>query len=88
MAIFEKGKLKVISDKGEADLSKAAINKDLSAVGYDSDLKFFYMTIDKLLFSDPVSTIKKVLDAHKTPVRKLKWVQPLMRIASIFIGAE
>ena len=64
MAIFEKGKLKVISDKGEADLSKASINKDLSAVGYDSDEKFFYITIDKVLFSNPVSTIKTVLDAH------------------------
>ena len=28
---------------------------------------------------------KNVRDAHKTHVRKLKWVQPLMRIASIFI---
>lgn len=28
---------------------------------------------------------KKVLDAHKTPVRKLNWVRPLMRIASIFV---
>jgi len=64
MAIFEKGKLKVLSEKGDADISRASINKNLSAVGYDSDLKFFYMTIDKLLFSDPVSTIKKVLDAH------------------------
>lgn len=64
MAIFEKAKLKVISHKGDADLSKAAINKNLSAVGYDSDEKFFYITIDKVLFSNPVSTIKTVLDAH------------------------
>lgn len=64
MAIFEKGKLKVISDKGEVDLSKAGINKNLSGVGYDSDEKFFYITLDKVLFSDPVSTIKTVLDAH------------------------
>lgn len=64
MAIFEKGKLKVLSEKGDADLSKATINKDLSAVGFDSDEKFFYMTVDKLLFTDPVSTIRKVLDAH------------------------
>lgn len=28
---------------------------------------------------------KNVLNAHKTPVRKLNWVQPLIRIASIFI---
>lgn len=64
MAIFEKGKLKVIFNKGEADISRASINKDLSAVGYDNDEKFFYITIDKVLFSDPVSTIKTVLDAH------------------------
>lgn len=64
MAIFEKGKLKVLSERGEADLSKASVNQNLSAVGYDSEEKFFYMTIDKALFSDPVSTIKTVLDAH------------------------
>jgi ferric-dicitrate binding protein FerR (iron transport regulator) len=28
---------------------------------------------------------KNTLDAHKTPVRKLNWVQPLMRIAGILI---
>jgi len=64
VAIFEKGKLKIISDKGEADLSRASFNKTLSAVGYDRDEKFFYITIDKVMFADPVSTIKTVLDAH------------------------
>ena len=64
MAIFEKGKLKVISDKGDADLSKATINKNLSAVDYDSDEKIFYITLDKILFSNPVTTIRSVLDAH------------------------
>lgn len=29
--------------------------------------------------------LKKVLDARRAPVRKLNWVRPLMRIASIFI---
>lgn len=64
MAIFDKGKLKVISDKGDADLSKATINKNLSAVDYDADEKIFYITVDKILFSNPVSTIRSVLDAH------------------------
>ncbi len=64
MAIFEKGKLKVLSDKAEADLSNASINKNLSAVGYANEEKYFYITVDKILFSDPVSTIKTVLDAH------------------------
>jgi len=64
MAIFDKGKLKVIYEKGEVDVTKASINKSLSSVGYDDDEKFFYITIDKVLFSDPVSTIKTVLDAH------------------------
>lgn len=64
MAIFEKAKLKVLSQKGDVDLSKASLNKNLSAVGFDSEEKFFYMTVDKSLFSNPVSTIKKVLDAH------------------------
>lgn len=64
MAIFEKSKLKVISDKEDADLSKANINKNLSVVDYDSDEKIFFITIDKILFSNPVSTIRSVLDAH------------------------
>jgi len=64
MAIFEKGKLAVISELGDADLSKASLNKSLSAVDFDDDGKYFYMTVDRALFSDPVSTIRTVLDAH------------------------
>ena len=64
MAIFEKGKLSVVSEAGDNDLSKIPLNKNLSAVDYDSDGKFFYMTVDKALFSNPVNTIKTVLDAH------------------------
>ena len=64
MAIFEKGKLSVISEAGNSDLAKIPLNKNLSAVDYDNDGKFFYMTVDKALFSNPVTTIKTVLDAH------------------------
>ncbi len=64
MAIFEKEILKVISDKDIVDLSKASINQNLSTVDFDQDAKFFYITIDRILFSNPVSTIKTVLDAH------------------------
>lgn len=64
MAIFEKEKLQVISEKDAADLSKASINQGLSAVDYDKDEKFFYITIDRILFTNPISTIETVLDAH------------------------
>lgn len=64
MAIFDKGEPRIIFGKGEADLSRASISKALSAVGYDNDGKFFYVTVDRLLFTDPASTIKAVLDAH------------------------
>ena len=64
MAIFEKEKLQVISQKDAADLSKASINQDLSAVDYDKDEKYFYITIDRILFTNPISTIETVLDAH------------------------
>ena len=64
MAIFEKEKLEVISEKDLADLSKASINKNLSVVDFNNDKKFFYITIDRVLFSNPVSMIKSVLDAH------------------------
>ncbi len=33
----------------------------------------------------PYEEFKKALDAHNTPVRKLNWVRPFMRIASMFI---
>lgn len=64
MAIFEKGTLSVISEDNDIDLTKADINKSLSAVAFDSEEKFFYMTIDKVLFSDPATAIRTVLDAH------------------------
>jgi len=62
--VFDKGKLKVFADKGETDLSRASLNGSLSAVDYDHENKFFYITIDKVMFTDPVSTIRTVLDAH------------------------
>lgn len=64
MAIFEKDKFTIISDGNGIDLTKASINKKLSAVAFDTDEKFFYMTVDKILFSDPVSLIRTVLEAH------------------------
>lgn len=64
MAIFEKGKLTVISDDSNIDLSKAELNKNLSVVDFDDNEKFFYMTVDKILFSDPASAIRTVLEAH------------------------
>ncbi|GMR16151.1 MAG: hypothetical protein BMS9Abin31_0460 [Gammaproteobacteria bacterium] len=64
MAIFEKGKLTVISEDNGIDLSKAEMNKNLSAVAFDNDEKFFYITVDKILFSDPASAIRTVLEAH------------------------
>ena len=64
MAIFKNQTLEVISDKDVADLSSASLNKSLSVVDVDEDQKFFYMSIDRALFSSPVSTIKSVLDAH------------------------
>ena len=64
MAIFERDKLAVISEQDDVDLSKASLNKNLSIVNFDDEGKFFYMTIDRALFSDPVSTIRTELDAH------------------------
>lgn len=64
MAIFDKGKLEVISERDLADLSKASINDKLSVVDFNNEDRFFYITIDRILFSNPVSTIKTVLEAH------------------------
>jgi hypothetical protein len=62
--MFDKGTLKIISEQESGDLSRATLDKGLSAVGFDEDENFFYTTIDRVLFSNPVSTIKTVLEAH------------------------
>lgn len=62
--MFKKATLTVISKQDAADLSSASFNKNFSAVDYDAKGKYFYMTIDRALFSDPVSIVKTVLDAH------------------------
>ena len=64
MAIFEKAKLEVVSEKDLADMSTASLNKHLSVVDFNDDGKYFYITIDRVLFSNPVGTIKSVLDAE------------------------
>jgi hypothetical protein len=63
MALFNNKKLAIISDR-DIDLSKASLNKDLSAVDFDNEQKFFYITIDRLLFTNPLTTVKSVLKAH------------------------
>lgn len=64
MAFFDREKLKIISQAGEVDLTKASLNLDLSAAEYEIEHKFFYVTVDKILFSNPITTISTVLEAH------------------------
>lgn len=64
MSKLEKGKLELISKDPGTDFTAVPMGKNLSTVGFESDEKYFYMTVDKLLFSDPVTVIKTVLEAH------------------------
>lgn len=64
MVFFEKERLKILSEEDQTDLSRAAMNKNLSFVEFDSQSKYFYITIDKVLFSNPIATIKSVLDSQ------------------------
>ena len=64
MPVLSQQKPTVISHGDEADLSKAKLNPRLSAVDFDEDGKVFFMTLDRAVFTDPVSTIRTVLDAH------------------------
>lgn len=64
MPVMNKQKAVVIFRKDEADLSKGRLDAGLSAVDFDDDGKFFYMTMDRAVFTNPVSTIRTVLDAH------------------------
>jgi hypothetical protein len=64
MPIFDKHKLVLLSDEDSGDLSKSVLNKNLSIVNYDSQLNLFYISLDKILFTNPISTVEKVLEAN------------------------
>lgn len=64
MPVLSKRKPTVIARKDDADLAKAKLDAGLSAVDFDDDGQYFYMTLDRAVFTDPVSTIRTVLDAH------------------------
>ncbi len=64
MPLFDKDKLMVISESSNADLTKSSLSQNLSIVNYDAQTNLFYISLDKVLFSSPISSIEKVLDAH------------------------
>jgi hypothetical protein len=64
MPIFDKYKLVLLSEGDTANLSKSVLNKHLSVVNYDSQRNVFYITLDKILFTNPIATIEKVLEAN------------------------
>ncbi|VUD59174.1 hypothetical protein TDB9533_02609 [Thalassocella blandensis] len=64
MPLFDKDTFSVITEEGEIDLSKASMNKNLSVVDFDTQSNQFYISMDKVLFTNPVATIEKILDAH------------------------
>jgi C4-type Zn-finger protein len=64
MPIFDKFKMILLSNGDAENLSKSVLNKDLSVVNFDSQLNVFYITLDKILFTNPFTTIEKVLDAN------------------------
>jgi hypothetical protein len=64
MPIFDKHKLVLLSEGDAGNLSKSVLNRDLSVVNYDSQLNVFYITLDKILFTNPITTIEKVLNAN------------------------
>lgn len=64
MAFFDRETLRIVSQASEVDLTKASLSLDLTAAEFETDHKFFYVTIDKVLFSNPITTISTVLEAH------------------------
>lgn len=64
MAFFDRETLRIVSQASEVDLTKASLSLDLTAAEFETDHKFFYVTIDKVLFSNPITTINAVLEAH------------------------
>lgn len=64
MPLFDKDTFSIVTEEGEIDLSKATMNKNLSVVDFDAQTNQFYISMDKVLFTNPVSTIEKILDAH------------------------
>jgi len=64
MPVLSKQKAVVILHQEDADLSRGRLDAGLSAVDFDEEGKYFYMTMDRAVFTDPVCTIRTVLDAH------------------------
>jgi hypothetical protein len=64
MPIFDKYKLVHLSEGDSENISKSALNKNLSVVYYDSQRSLFYISIDKILFTSPITAIEKVLEAN------------------------
>lgn len=64
MPIFDKQAFSVITDGGEYDLSKASMNQQLSVADFDAQNNHFYVSMDRILFTNPVHSIETILDTH------------------------
>jgi hypothetical protein len=64
MPIFDKYKLVHLSKGDASNLSKSVLNKNLSVANYDSERNVFYISLDQILFTNPITAIEKVLDAN------------------------
>ncbi|MBX2857192.1 MAG: hypothetical protein KTR17_00900 [Cellvibrionaceae bacterium] len=64
MPIFDKYTLSLISEGSGDELLKSVVNQQLSIVNHDAEKNLFYISLDKVLFSNPVETIEKVLEAN------------------------
>jgi hypothetical protein len=64
MPIFDKYKLVHLSEGDIGNLSKSVLNKNLSVVNFDSQLNLFYISLDKVQYTNPITTIEKVLNAN------------------------
>ncbi len=64
MSLFEKEKPEVIINRESFDFSGASFSSKLSIADFNDDEKYFYITVDKVLFTSPVDTIRSVLEAH------------------------
>jgi len=64
MPIFDKYTLSLISEGNGDELAKSSINRQLSVVNYDAQKNLFYISLDKVVFTSPIESIEKVLEAN------------------------
>ncbi len=62
--LFASKDQRLILREESIDLSRATYSEELSSTGFDAETQNFHVSIDRILFTSPVSIIQTLLEAH------------------------